>query len=45
MLGTTTLAYQGGTIDLARPFDRLTMAEAIAQYNPKYPLAELAKPE
>ena len=32
-------------IDLGRPFDRLTMAEAIAKYNPKYPLAELAKPE
>ena len=45
VLGTTTLAYQGETIDLARPFDRLTMAEAIAKYNPKYALAELAKPE
>ncbi|MCL4690310.1 MAG: lysine--tRNA ligase [Burkholderiales bacterium] len=45
VLGTTTLAYQGETIDLARPFDRLTMAEAIAKYNPKYPLAELARPE
>jgi lysyl-tRNA synthetase class 2 len=45
VLGTTTLAYQGETIDLARPFDRLTMAEAIAKYNPKYPLQELAKPD
>jgi lysyl-tRNA synthetase class 2 len=45
VLGTTTLAYQGETIDLARPFDRLTMAEAIAKYNPKYPLHELSKPE
>ncbi len=45
MLGTTTLTYQGETIDLGRPFDRLTMAEAIHKYNPRYPLAELAKPE
>ena len=43
--GTTTLPYQGETIDLGRPFDRLTMAEAIAKYNPRYPLAELSKPE
>ena len=45
ILGTTALTYQGETIDLARPFDRLTMAQAIAKYNPRYPLAELAKPE
>jgi lysyl-tRNA synthetase class 2 len=45
ILGTTTLPYQGETIELGRPFDRLTMAEAIAKYNPRYPLAELAKPE
>ena len=43
--GRLDLPYQGETIDLARPFDRLTMAEAIAKYNPKYPLAELSKPE
>jgi lysyl-tRNA synthetase class 2 len=45
ILGGTALSYQGEPIDLARPFDRLTMAEAIAKYNPKYPLADLAKPE
>ena len=44
VLGTTTLSYQGETIDLGKRFDRLTMAEAIAKYNPKYPLAELGKP-
>ena len=44
-VGSTALTYQGETIDLARPFDRLTMAEAIARYNPKYPLHELSKPE
>ncbi|APV50729.1 lysine--tRNA ligase [Betaproteobacteria bacterium GR16-43] len=43
VLGTTTLTYQGDTIDLGKKFDRLTMAEAIAKYNPEYPLAELSK--
>jgi len=45
VLGTTTIEYQGTTIDLARKFDRLTMAEAIHHYNPEHPLHELAKPE
>jgi lysyl-tRNA synthetase class 2 len=45
VLGTTTLAYQGITIDLGQRFDRLTMAEAIAKYNPQYDLDELRKPE
>ncbi|HET7728430.1 MAG TPA: lysine--tRNA ligase [Usitatibacter sp.] len=43
--GTTTLTYQGVTIDLAPKFDRLTMAQAIAKYNPRFPLHELSKPE
>jgi lysyl-tRNA synthetase class 2 len=43
--GTATLTYQGTTIDLEKPFDRLTMAQAIAKYNPKYPEHELHKPE
>jgi lysyl-tRNA synthetase class 2 len=43
--GSTTVNYQGETIDLGKPFDRLTMAEAIHKYHPQYPLAELAKPE
>ena len=41
--GTTTVTYQGVAIDLGRPFDRLTMAEAIHRYNPHCPLAELSK--
>jgi lysyl-tRNA synthetase, class II len=45
VLGTTTLTYQGATVDLGRRFDRLTMAEAIAKYSPQYPLSELSKPE
>ncbi|HXV28908.1 MAG TPA: lysine--tRNA ligase [Sinorhizobium sp.] len=44
-VGSTTLAYQGETIDLGKTFDRLTMPEAIAKYNPKYPLHELGKLE
>jgi len=43
--GTATVTYQDVVIDLGQPFDRLTMAEAIHKYNPRYPLAELAKPE
>lgn len=45
VLGSTTLSYQGDTIDLGKKFDRLTMAEAIARYNDRYPLHELEKPE
>jgi lysyl-tRNA synthetase class 2 len=45
VLGTTSLTYQGAPVDLGKKFDRLTMAEAIAKYNPRYPLHELAKPE
>jgi lysyl-tRNA synthetase class 2 len=43
VLGTTTLPYQGETIELGRRFDRLTMAEAIHLYNPGYPLEGLAE--
>ncbi|HEX8012546.1 MAG TPA: lysine--tRNA ligase [Casimicrobiaceae bacterium] len=43
--GTTTIEYQDNPIDLSGPFDRLTMAEAIAKHNPRYPLAELGKPQ
>jgi lysyl-tRNA synthetase, class II len=41
VLGTTTVDYQGTAIDLGRPFDRLTMAQAIHKYNPQYPLPDL----
>ncbi|MEO8133247.1 MAG: lysine--tRNA ligase [Betaproteobacteria bacterium] len=44
VLGTTTFTYQDIPVDFAQPFDRLTMAQAIAKYNPKYPLHELEKP-
>ena len=42
VLGTTTLTYQGAEVHLGRKFDRLTMAEAIAKYNPQYSAAQLA---
>jgi lysyl-tRNA synthetase class 2 len=45
VLGTTSLTYQGVAVDLGRKFDRLTMAEAIAKYNPQHPLAQLSQPE
>src|SRR5439155_7036282 len=43
VLGTTTIAYQGETIELGNRFDRLTMCEAIHRYNKKYPLYEISK--
>jgi len=45
VLGSTSFTYQDLPLDFAKRFDRLTMAQAIAQYNPKYPLHELDKPE
>jgi lysyl-tRNA synthetase class 2 len=44
VLGTTTIAYQGSEIDLARPFDRLTMAQAIHRYNGEHAQESLADP-
>src|SRR4029077_19032083 len=43
--GKTTIEYQDMPVDLSAPFDRLTMAEAIARHNPRYTLSELGKPE
>jgi lysyl-tRNA synthetase, class II len=45
VVGDATITYQGETIELGKPFDRLTMAEAIHKYNPTYPLHELDKPD
>ncbi len=41
VLGTTSITYQGETIDLGRTFDRLTMAQAIHRYNAEFALADL----
>ena len=45
MTGGTTLTYQGESVDLGKPFDRLTMADAIAKYNPGYTLRDLSNAE
>jgi lysyl-tRNA synthetase class 2 len=42
VLGTTALTYQGTPVDLGRKFDRLTMAQAIAKYNPQHAAEDLA---
>jgi len=36
VLGTKTVTYQGKEIDLAKPYDRLTVTEAIRKYHPEY---------
>src|SRR3954465_861994 len=35
-LGSTSLAYQDIAIDLGKPYDRLTITDAIKKYNPRY---------
>ncbi|MFZ4539548.1 lysine--tRNA ligase [Propionivibrio sp.] len=40
-LGTEVFQYQGRTLDLSKPFDRLTMVEAIRKYCPQYTLEQL----
>src|SRR4051794_22543051 len=45
VLGTTSVTYQGETVDLAPPFARLTMAQAIHSFNPQYPLDALGNAE
>ena len=45
VLGKTAFTYQDAAIELGNRFDRLTMAEAIAKYNPNYALRELTDPQ
>ena len=40
--GSTSLPYQGHTIDVGKPFDRLTIVQAIIKYFPEYTEAQLA---
>ncbi|MEX3606449.1 MAG: lysine--tRNA ligase [Burkholderia sp.] len=42
LLGTATIQYQGRELDLARPFHRLTITQAIQKYAPDYSDAQLA---
>jgi lysyl-tRNA synthetase class 2 len=39
--GGYTISYQGRSMDLSRPFDRLTMPEAVHKYNPQWSLRQL----
>ena len=41
-LGTEVFSYQGRTLDLSKPFDRLTMVQAIMKYHPQYTLEQLS---
>jgi lysyl-tRNA synthetase class 2 len=45
VLGTTALPYGEHTVDLGKPFERLTVAEAICKYHPQISAAELADRE
>ncbi|OIR07199.1 lysine--tRNA ligase [mine drainage metagenome] len=40
-LGTEVFEYQGRTLDLSKPFARLSIVEAIHQYHPGFSLAQL----
>ena len=41
VLGTTQITYQGKAIDLAKPFMRLTITQAIQKFHPEYSDAQL----
>ena len=41
VLGTTKLTYQGREIDFGKPFDRLTITDAVKKYAPQYTDAQL----
>ena len=41
VLGTTVISYQGRELDLAKPFYRLTMTQAIQKYHPQFTNAQL----
>jgi lysyl-tRNA synthetase class 2 len=41
VLGTPTLVYQDREYDMSQPFKRMTMAEAVAAYNPDFDLSRV----
>lgn len=45
VLGTTVVNYQGKQLDLARPFHRLTMVQAIQKYHPQFSTEQLSDRE
>ncbi len=44
-LGAEVFEYQGRTLDLSKPFERLTMVEAVMKYKPQYTLEQLTDAE
>ena len=42
VLGSTTIDYQGTTIDFGQPFQRMTVVASICHYNPEITPAQLA---
>jgi lysyl-tRNA synthetase class 2 len=44
-LGTEVFEYQGRTLDLSKPFLRLTIVQAIRKHHPGFDEAQLADPE
>ncbi|NBW00280.1 MAG: lysine--tRNA ligase [Betaproteobacteria bacterium] len=42
--GSAVLTYQGKTVDFSRPFERLTILQAITRHAPQYAEAQLAEP-
>jgi len=45
VFGTTTIAYQGETFDMAVPFERLTLKQAVRNFNPTLSAADVDSPE
>ncbi len=41
VLGTTHISYQGKTIDLSKPFMRLTITQTIQKFHPDYTIEQL----
>jgi lysyl-tRNA synthetase class 2 len=42
VLGSSTVQYQGSTYDFSRPFERLTVVEAILRHNPDIDASQLS---
>lgn len=43
VLGSTTVTYQGQTVELGKPFTKMTMAESVLHFNPKLSKEDLKK--
>jgi lysyl-tRNA synthetase class 2 len=41
ILGTTEIAYQGETYDFGKPFERMTIREAVLNFNPELSAADI----